>query len=94
MINILLTTKKLAIYTISKLIDKKQKTVYFIRCFYILFLDHVREFTCGKLYYRTFYLDERGDSLYVGAMWVNCFYLWSNILVAVVKLFFSTFNSS
>ncbi|XP_023725711.1 semaphorin-2A-like, partial [Cryptotermes secundus] len=30
--------------------------------------DHVREFTCGKLYYRTFYLDEKRDALYVGAM--------------------------
>uniref|UniRef100_A0A1Y1NE22 Semaphorin-2A n=1 Tax=Photinus pyralis TaxID=7054 RepID=A0A1Y1NE22_PHOPY len=31
-------------------------------------VDHVREFTCGKLYYRTFYLDSQRDSLYVGAM--------------------------
>lgn len=31
-------------------------------------VDHVREFTCGKLYYRTFYLDEKQDALYVGAM--------------------------
>ncbi|XP_071445173.1 semaphorin-2A [Hetaerina americana] len=30
--------------------------------------DHVREFTCGKMYYRTFYLDETRDTLYVGAM--------------------------
>ncbi|KAJ6642294.1 Semaphorin-2A, partial [Pseudolycoriella hygida] len=30
--------------------------------------DHVREFTCGKLYYRAFYLDEKQDALYVGAM--------------------------
>lgn len=30
--------------------------------------DHVREFTCGKLYYRTFHLDEDRDALYVGAM--------------------------
>lgn len=30
--------------------------------------DHVREFTCGKLYYRTFHLNEERDSLYVGAM--------------------------
>lgn len=30
--------------------------------------DHVREFQCGKFYYRTFYLDEERDSLYVGAM--------------------------
>lgn len=30
--------------------------------------DHVRDFTCGKLYYRTFHLDERRDVLYVGAM--------------------------
>ncbi|XP_055601449.1 semaphorin-2A isoform X2 [Uranotaenia lowii] len=30
--------------------------------------DHVREFQCGKFYYRTFYLDEDRDSLYVGAM--------------------------
>ncbi|XP_065224018.1 semaphorin-2A isoform X2 [Planococcus citri] len=30
--------------------------------------DHVRDFSCGKLYYRTFYLDERRDNLYVGAM--------------------------
>ncbi|XP_059487643.1 semaphorin-2A isoform X2 [Neocloeon triangulifer] len=30
--------------------------------------DHVREFSCGKMYYRTFYLDEKRDALYVGAM--------------------------
>ncbi|XP_025832153.1 semaphorin-2A [Agrilus planipennis] len=30
--------------------------------------DHVREFSCGKLYYRTFYADEDSDSLYVGSM--------------------------
>ncbi|XP_055916036.1 semaphorin-2A isoform X1 [Eupeodes corollae] len=30
--------------------------------------DHVREFNCGKLYYRTFHLDEDRDSLFVGAM--------------------------
>ncbi|EEB14535.1 Semaphorin-2A precursor, putative [Pediculus humanus corporis] len=28
----------------------------------------IQEFTCGKLYYRTFYLDEKRNSLYVGAM--------------------------
>lgn len=33
-----------------------------------LFADHVREFTCGKLYYRTFHMNEERDSLYVGAM--------------------------
>ncbi|XP_075210954.1 semaphorin 2a [Lycorma delicatula] len=30
--------------------------------------DHVRDFTCGRLYYRTLYVDERRDALYVGAM--------------------------
>jgi len=30
--------------------------------------ENVREFTCGKLYYRTFHLDEERDALYVGAM--------------------------
>lgn len=30
--------------------------------------DHVREFTCGMMYYRTFYLDVKRDALYVGAM--------------------------
>ncbi|XP_066909227.1 semaphorin-2A [Halyomorpha halys] len=30
--------------------------------------DHVREFTCGKMYYRTVYLDESKGTLYVGAM--------------------------
>jgi len=30
--------------------------------------EHVKELTCGKLYYRTFHLDERRDVLYVGAM--------------------------
>ncbi|XP_063698787.1 semaphorin-2A isoform X2 [Culicoides brevitarsis] len=30
--------------------------------------DHVKEFTCGKMFYRTFYMDEKRDSLYVGAM--------------------------
>lgn len=33
-----------------------------------LLSDHVREFSCGKLYYRTFLLDEKQDVLYVGAM--------------------------
>lgn len=32
------------------------------------FSENVREFTCGKLYYRTFHLDEERDALYVGAM--------------------------
>uniref|UniRef100_A0A1A9WR74 Uncharacterized protein n=1 Tax=Glossina brevipalpis TaxID=37001 RepID=A0A1A9WR74_9MUSC len=35
---------------------------------FFAFADHVREFNCGKLYYRTFQLDEERDSLYVGAM--------------------------
>lgn len=30
--------------------------------------DHVREFSCGNLHYRTFYLDAKKDVLYVGAM--------------------------
>jgi len=30
--------------------------------------DHVREFSCGKLYYRTFFMDAKRDVLYVGAM--------------------------
>lgn len=30
--------------------------------------DHVREFTCGMMYYRTFHLDTKRDALYVGAM--------------------------
>ncbi|XP_011311677.1 semaphorin-2A-like, partial [Fopius arisanus] len=30
--------------------------------------EHVREFSCGMLYYRTLYLDSKRDSLYVGAM--------------------------
>ncbi|XP_037941239.1 uncharacterized protein LOC119674188 [Teleopsis dalmanni] len=30
--------------------------------------DHVREFNCGKLYYRTFHMDEERDALYVGSM--------------------------
>lgn len=30
--------------------------------------DHVREFSCGLLYYRTFHLDVKRDTLYVGAM--------------------------
>ncbi|XP_047003750.1 semaphorin-2A-like isoform X1 [Schistocerca americana] len=29
---------------------------------------HLSEFSCGKLYYRTFMLDSKRDSLYVGAM--------------------------
>lgn len=38
-------------------------------CFsFCLLPDHVREFSCGKLYYRTFLLDEKQDVLYVGAM--------------------------
>ena len=30
--------------------------------------DHIKSFTCGKLYYRTSYLDAKRDVLYVGAM--------------------------
>ncbi|CAK1582749.1 unnamed protein product [Parnassius mnemosyne] len=30
--------------------------------------DHVREFSCGPLYYRTFFMDSKRDALYVGAM--------------------------
>jgi len=30
--------------------------------------DHVREFSCGKLYYRTFFMDGKRDVLYVGGM--------------------------
>lgn len=33
--------------------------------------EHIKEMTCGKLYYRTFHMDERRDVLYVGAMWVH-----------------------
>ncbi|XP_071453669.1 semaphorin-2A-like [Hetaerina americana] len=31
-------------------------------------VDYVKKFSCGKLFYRTFFLDEARDSLYVGAM--------------------------
>jgi hypothetical protein len=41
--------------------------LFFFSCF-VLIADHVREFTCGKLFYRTFHLDEERDALYVGAM--------------------------
>ncbi|CAG2115782.1 unnamed protein product, partial [Medioppia subpectinata] len=30
--------------------------------------EHVREFSCGRFHYRTFYLDAERDALYVGAM--------------------------
>ncbi|XP_045525753.1 semaphorin-2A isoform X1 [Pieris brassicae] len=30
--------------------------------------DHVREFSCGTLYYRTLFVDTKRDALYVGAM--------------------------
>lgn len=30
--------------------------------------DHVRDFSCGKMYYRVMHLDDSKDSLYVGAM--------------------------
>ncbi|KAL5285645.1 Sema-2a.2 family protein [Megaselia abdita] len=30
--------------------------------------DHVRDFSCGKLYYKTFHLSEDTNTLYVGAM--------------------------
>ena len=36
--------------------------------FVCLFPDHTREFSCGRHYYRTFYLDPRREVLYVGAM--------------------------
>lgn len=40
----------------------------FLYQFLFFFAENVREFTCGKLYYRTFHLDEERDVLYVGAM--------------------------
>lgn len=40
----------------------------------IFIAEHVREFTCGKLYYRTFHLDDERDTLFVGAMWVFTFF--------------------
>lgn len=50
--------------------------VFYVGLFYLninintcfSFADHVREFSCGMLYYRTFYVDSKRDSLYVGAM--------------------------
>ncbi|KYQ49897.1 hypothetical protein ALC60_11072 [Trachymyrmex zeteki] len=33
---------------------------------------HVREFSCGMLYYRTLYLDSKRDALYVGAICDDC----------------------
>ncbi|XP_023225739.1 semaphorin-2A-like isoform X3 [Centruroides sculpturatus] len=30
--------------------------------------EHVHDFNCGKLFYRTFYIDTKKDALYVGAM--------------------------
>ncbi|EEC02951.1 Semaphorin-2A, putative, partial [Ixodes scapularis] len=30
--------------------------------------DHVREFSCGRLYYRTFYMDRKREVLFVGGM--------------------------
>lgn len=35
---------------------------------FFFFAENVREFQCGKQYYRTFHLDEERDVLYVGAM--------------------------
>lgn len=32
------------------------------------FADHVREFACGTMFYRTFHMDVKRDALYVGAM--------------------------
>ncbi|CAH0686215.1 unnamed protein product [Spodoptera exigua] len=34
----------------------------------VAFKNHVREFSCGTLYYRTFFVDSKRDALYVGAM--------------------------
>ncbi|GFS92275.1 hypothetical protein NPIL_374591 [Nephila pilipes] len=36
--------------------------------FLIVFKKHVREFSCGYQYYRTFHIDPKRDVLYVGAM--------------------------
>ncbi|XP_017961468.1 semaphorin-2A isoform X1 [Drosophila navojoa] len=30
--------------------------------------EHVKDFSCGPLHYKTFYMDERNNALYVGAM--------------------------
>ncbi|KAH9506310.1 semaphorin [Dermatophagoides farinae] len=30
--------------------------------------DHIREFSCGHLYYRTLYIDPRRELLYIGAI--------------------------
>ncbi|KAI9583567.1 hypothetical protein GQX74_005315 [Glossina fuscipes] len=31
-------------------------------------VDHVKDFSCGPLHYKTFYFDENTNALYVGAM--------------------------
>ncbi|GFR06295.1 hypothetical protein TNCT_243521 [Trichonephila clavata] len=36
--------------------------------FLVVFKKHVREFSCGFQYYRTFHIDTKRDVLYVGAM--------------------------
>lgn len=33
-----------------------------------LWADHMREFSCGRLYYRTFYMDRKREILFVGGM--------------------------
>lgn len=33
-----------------------------------LIAEHVKDFSCGPLHYKTFYMDERNNALYVGAM--------------------------
>lgn len=52
-------------------IERAKNYAYYLLTYslgFSLFADHVREFTCGKLYYRTFHMNEERDSLYVGAM--------------------------
>uniref|UniRef100_A0A336MKD2 CSON001287 protein n=1 Tax=Culicoides sonorensis TaxID=179676 RepID=A0A336MKD2_CULSO len=52
---------------LKDLIESDEQKMMMV-CYNQNFHDHVREFTCGKMYYRTFYLDEKRDALYVGAI--------------------------
>jgi len=59
--------------SVSKCMERYSLQVYsiLVSCW---IADHIRSLSCGKLYYRTSYLDAERDVLYVGAMWVLILY--------------------
>ncbi|VVC90235.1 unnamed protein product [Leptidea sinapis] len=48
--------------------NRAQRTISRRAFIFITAHDHIREFSCGNIFYRTLYLNEERNTLYVGAM--------------------------